>query len=51
MHCSWERQQGHQLEGETSDIVHHEDFKSTDGKPEDIYALPRWFYDHRGGTV
>lgn len=24
-------------------IVHHEDFKTTDGEPEDIYALPRWF--------
>ena len=24
-------------------IVHHEDFKTTDGEPEDLYALPRWF--------
>ena len=25
-------------------IIHHEDFKTTDGEPEDLYyALPRWF--------
>ena len=24
-------------------VVHHDDFKTTDGESEDIYALPRWF--------
>ena len=24
-------------------IVNHDDFKTADGEPEELYALPRWF--------
>ena len=31
-------------------IVHHDDFKTTDGESEDLYALPRWFKITEEGT-
>ena len=38
MHCGQARQQGCAPEGE---IGHHEDFKTINGEPEDLYTLPR----------
>ncbi len=43
MYSGWEGQQCCQSEGEGSHHCNHDDFKTADGEPEELYAFPRWF--------